>query len=144
MTPHEPLEPGIAASRIIRAQRRVRESQRWHIGSMIVLGLATLGYFVLMASLSPRNDTLHSPEMVALVVGPSVLVSLLLAVRRRHPPASGRRLLRLEHVCGWIYVIVLLPAGVATLALPHPWPAMLMGLVPAAPCFAAAWLAGQR
>ncbi len=144
MTSHDPLDPGIAAARIIRAQQQVRLSRRWHIGSMIALGLATLGYFVLMAFLSPRNDTMRSPVLAALVVGPSVLVSLLLAIRRRHPPASGRRLRQLERVLGWIYVTVLLPAGILTLVLPHPWPAILIALVPAAPCFAGAWLAAQR
>jgi len=138
----ESLEPTAATGRIERADRQVASSRRWHVGSMIALGCVTLAYFALLGGLAQAGRTSIVPNTI-LVLVPVVVVYFLLGIRRRHPPAAGRELQAVERTFGNVYIVALLPAGILTVLLPHPIPAVFMGIIPALPCFLGAWRAAH-
>lgn len=135
--PREAFGPAAAAGRIEQAGKAVAVSRRWHVGSMIALGCVSLGYLALLGSLTAKGS---GPNMLLAVI-PIVTVYLLLGVRRRHPPTSGRQLQAVESRWGNIYMLTLLPAGIIAVTVPHPVPAAFAGIIPAIPCFVGAWRA---
>jgi hypothetical protein len=137
------LEPRAATARIERADRQVASSQRWHAGSMIALGCVTLAYFAALGGLAHEAGQASALPSTILVLIPIVVVYVLLGIRRKHPPAAGRELQAIERKFGNIYMLALLPAGIATELVPHPIPAVFMGIIAAVPCFVAAWRAAH-
>lgn len=134
------MDAEAASSGISRAERRVRASMRWTVASMVLLGIATIGYLTVLGATAGHAGR---SERAVLVVLPSVLFALLRGMRSRHPSLAGRRLQRLERSLGWVYVLLLLPAGIAAVLARGALAGALAGLVAALPCFAGAWRAAR-
>jgi hypothetical protein len=137
------LEPSAATALIGRAGRVVTSSRRWHVGSMVVLGCATLAYFALLAVFAHKSGKGLGLPGVILFVLPLVVVYALLGIRRMHPSVGGRDLQAVERRFGNVYMLALLPAGVLAELVPHPVPAVFMGVIAAVPCFLGAWRAAH-
>lgn len=143
-SPDESFEPRAATARINQANQLVQSSRRWHVGSMVFLGCASIAYYAMLAVLKSQAGKGPNVFGIILVVAPAIVVTILVSIRAKHPLAAGRALLSAERTLGNVYMATLLPAGLLAELTPYPFPAVLMGLIPAVPCFAAVWRAARR
>ncbi|HET7657030.1 MAG TPA: hypothetical protein VFK37_01965 [Bacillales bacterium] len=135
------FHPNTAFSEMNRVEERVRSSRRWHIGTMLVLGILTIAFFSVIGWV-PRENI---PTTLFAVVSfaPFMIYLVLLEVRKSHPTTSGRELMDIERRLASIYVILLLVSGVIDFFLLKPYQgtvwAAWTGIIPAIPCFYGVW-----
>lgn len=137
-------DPDGATARIRRADRLVASSRRWHSGSMIALGVATIAWCAILGSIQHSRGKGFGLHDIILVVTPPLVINFLIAIRRRHPPVGSRWLKAFEYNVGNIYILVVIAASVVTMLVPHPVPAVFIGIIPALPCFYGAWKVRRR
>lgn len=135
------FHPDTAYSEITRVEERVRLSRRWHIGTMLALGVVTIAFFAVIGWV-PRENI---PTTLFAVVSfaPFMIYLVLQEVRKTHPTTSGRELMDIEKRLASIYVILLLVSGAVDFFLLTPyqgtvWAAWIR-IIPAISCFYEAW-----
>lgn len=140
------FQPSTAASEIHRVEHNIRSSRRWHVGSMIALGVATIAFFAMVGwgAFDAISSYLHG--LLPLI--PIILYLCLLGIREKRPPNARRELRRRESLLGNIYVLLLLAAIGIDLVLLRPYQgtvwAAFTGILPALPCFFGAWWVHRR
>lgn len=138
--PDKPLRPESALSRIDQAQSRVRRGRRWQSGTLAGVGGVTIAYFALLGWSGSPSGLVD----VVLTMLPAIAVLAAVEVWGRRSAPQSRTAARWQQQLAVAYALSACCAGVLAVALPHPAPAALAGVLPAVPCFLGAWWAGRR
>ncbi|WP_328473274.1 hypothetical protein [Streptomyces sp. NBC_00448] len=136
----EPMDVPAAMARIEDARRQVEDGRRWRAMGFALVAVVTLAYFALMGGVDDASSGLPG---VVLTMAPTMVVLSMAEVWNRHRSPDSRRSVRREHRLAVVFGMLVFVAGALATLLPHPWPAALVGIVPAVPCVAGAWLAVQ-
>lgn len=140
------LRPNAAVSEIHRVEERVRTSRQWYISSMLTLGIFTIAFFALVGWVPARSTPWYLFALISFV--PILIYFILLAIRKSHPPTSGRELRKLEIRLGYIFVLLMLTAIAIDFFLLKPYQGTVLaaftGILPALPCFYGAWKVSRK
>jgi len=120
-----------------------RTNAGWYAGAAFVLGLAT---FAFLAFVGLFPDRIQWPYLAILLMVPIAVVSWLGRIRRDHPVGLDERGLRTEGRLTTLYVLLLALAVALDLwVVPRgsAW-AVFVALLPALPCWYAAWWVLRR
>ena len=136
----EVFGPGEAAARIAQAEEAVRAGRRQRSGWFTVVGVLALAYFAVFAIVMGDSNPFGG---AVITIAPAILVIVLADTWGRRRSVESRRQLRLEGRLTIVVSLLTCVAGLLAVLLPHPFPAVLAGLLPAVPCFAVAWRAAR-
>lgn len=136
----EPIDVPAAMARIEDARRRVAEGRHWRATSFALVAVVTLAYFAVMGGVDDASSGLPG---VVVTMAPTMVVLAVAAVWNRHRSPDSRRTVQREYRLAVVFGMLVCVAGVLATVLPHPLPASLAGIAPAAPCVVGAWWAGR-
>jgi len=126
-----------------QTRRSGRTNAGWYAASAFVLGLAT---FAFLAFVGLFPDLVRWPSLTLLIMVPIVVVSWLGRIRHDHPAGLDERGLRTERLLTTVYVLLLASAVALDLWLiprGSAW-SVVVALLPALPCWYAAWWVPRR
>lgn len=126
-----PLDPVTANGRIRRVEQVVQSGRRFRSRTFLLVGVVCLAYFALMGGISDRGFGLPS---IVLTLVPVLAVVVLADIWGKHRGLESRQLLALEYRLAGVFAVTVCVAAVLATVLPHPMPAALAGILPAAVC----------
>lgn len=135
------LNAAAADERIRRVEQTVAVRRRFRSRTVLLAGVVTIAYFAVMGAVT---DGRSEPLSMIMTMFPVLAVVVLASIWGRHHGLESRRLVTIEYRLAGMFAVLVCVAGVLATMLPHPWPAALAGILPAAVCFIGAWQLAHR
>lgn len=139
--PESSLNADAADARIRRVEQVVTIRRRFRSRTVLLAGAVTVAYFAVMGAVTNGRA---EPFSMIMTLFPVLAVVVLASIWGKHRGLESRRLVTLEYRLAGMFALLVCVAGVLATVLPHPLPAALAGVLPAAVCFIGAWQLAHR
>jgi len=139
--PESSLNAAAADARIRRVEQVVTIRRRFRSRMVLLAGAATVAYLAVMGAVTNGHS---EPLSIIMTLFPVLAVVVLASMWGKRRGLESRRLVTLEYRLAGMFAVLVCVAAVLATVLPHPWPAALAGVLPAAVCFIGAWQLAHR